>query len=175
MKVYFDNHGRIKDIKYDDIVATSHNDIKIESYADFDTSKFTVSITIKRADGIILGAFPMLAKIDGLTTYHEYLLTKDDTEISGAIQFTVRYEMYQVNEDGVLELVYSKPAGMFSATVYEAVIGDNTTLVLLGARLDKLEDAVKNLVITGGYREIEISRTEPTDKTKDKLWFKILN
>lgn len=28
--------------------------------------------------------------------------------------------------------------------------------------------------ISGSYREIEISRTEPEDKTKDKLWLKIL-
>jgi hypothetical protein len=174
LKVYFDERGHIKNIKYDDIVATSHNVVKVEAYADFDTSKFTVSISIKRADGIILGAYPMLAKVDGDKTYHEYLLTKEDTEISGAIQFTVRYEMYQVNDDDILELAYSKPAGMFSATVYEAVIGDNTSLILLGARLDKLEDAIKNIEVTGGYKEIEISRTEPEDKTKDRLWLKIL-
>lgn len=29
-------------------------------------------------------------------------------------------------------------------------------------------------MISGSFREIEISRTEPEDKTKDKLWLKIL-
>lgn len=29
-------------------------------------------------------------------------------------------------------------------------------------------------MISGSYREIEISSTEPEDKTKDKLWLKIL-
>ena len=175
MKIYFDTKGHIKAKTYDDtVVATSHLADKIEVYADFNVEPFIVSVTLKRADGITLGPYPMLPVVDGEAVHHEYKLTKDDTLVPGPLQITIRYEIYAPGEGGEEELVYSKPTAMISAYVYEAVGGEDNRLVVIDSRLSRLEKRVKEIETTGGFKEIEISRTEPEDKTKDKLWLKIL-
>lgn len=175
MKVFFDEKGRIKSKTYDaDIVATSHLSDKIEAYADFDVATYTVSITLKRADGLSLGPYPMLAISDNDAIHHEYKLTKEDTLVPGPLQITIRYEIYALDEYGELELVHSKPTAMITAYIYEAVSSEDNKYVVINSRIDKLEEKIEKLETTGGYKEIEISRTEPEDKTKDKLWLKIL-
>jgi hypothetical protein len=117
-------------------------------------------------------------------TYHTYLLESRETEIAGALQCTPRFEIYELDEEiGDYVVTYSKPCGMFTITVYDAVItAENDYQTYTQAEIDqmfralsvRLEKKVEEIETTCGFKEIEISRTEPEDKTKDKLWLKIL-
>ncbi len=93
MKVYFNEKGHIKNVVYDNITATSHISEKIEVYADFDTSAYTVTIDILRADGMRLGRYPMLPVVENDEVHHEYVFTKDDVAMPGPVQMTTRYEI----------------------------------------------------------------------------------
>jgi hypothetical protein len=57
-----------------------------------------------------------------------------------------------------------------------AVLEEETGVIeeILASRLLRLEEKVEEIETTGRFKEIEISSTEPEDKTKDKLWLKIL-
>lgn len=231
MRVYYDEKGNIKNLKYLRTVATSHNVDLIEIYCDFDISRYQANISFTRADGMTLGPYPLLPKTDeNGKTYHTYLLESRETEIAGALQCTPRFEIYELDEEiGDYVVTYSKPCGMFTITVYDAVITtENDYQTYTQAEIDQMfralsvkqgtiwhfgneiegigeniESSIKANVndfyfnnVTGyiykcisftddktiwnyissigGFNEIEISSTEPEDKTKDKLWLKIL-
>lgn len=62
MRVYYDEKGNIKNLKYLRTVATSHNVDLIEIYCDFDISRYQANISFTRADGMTLGPYPLLPK-----------------------------------------------------------------------------------------------------------------
>ena len=124
MRVYYDDKGNIKDLKHLKAIASSHNVDLIEIYCEFDTSFYNANISFTRPDGMTLGPYPLLPKTDeNGKTYHTYLLESREIEIAGALQCTPRFEIYELDEEiGDYVVTYSKPCGMFTITVYDAVI-----------------------------------------------------
>jgi|LSQX01.1.fsa_nt_gb hypothetical protein len=141
MRVYYDDKGNIKDLKHLRAIASSHNVDLIEIYCDFDISRYQANISFTRADGMTLGPYPLLPKTDeNGKTYHTYLLESRETEIAGALQCTPRFEIYELDEEiGDYVVTYSKPCGMFTITVYDAVItAENDYQTYTQAEIDQM-------------------------------------
>lgn len=175
MRVYFDDKGRIKEAITTPIYATEHKETTIEAYADFDTNGYDVSITLARADGVVLGPYPMVPALDGDMTYHAYRFTGDDTKVPGALKLTIRYELYQYDPT-LDELVpaYTKVMAMITTNVYDSVKNADSTLVVMERRIKDLENRLNSIDISD-LDEITISYEEPTGKLEGHLWGKILN
>lgn len=177
VKVYFDKYGRIKNVVRPPIFATSKKVDTIEAYADFDTTDKVVSIALKRADGVVLGSFPMVLESDSDNDYHKYLLDEDDTKIPGALQITIRYEVLQ--EDPItndLVLVQSKATSMFEIYIYETVDDAVDKLGLLLKQINELKERVKDLEQGLNLEGVKItfSKDEPEIIDENHYWFKIL-
>ncbi|HPX84625.1 MAG TPA: hypothetical protein PLR16_05040 [Bacilli bacterium] len=180
MKIYFDEKGRIRPPTIPDgsITQGDHNAIKIEAYADFDVSPYFVSITLQRADGVVLGPYamtPIASLGGGLVAYHEYYLQSTDTAVAGALGMTIRYEVYQQDPD-TSELVptYSKATGKIVANIGQAVTGGDNVILNIQYRISQLEKDVMDLeAAEGRYDQITVSTEEPVNKPTNHIWFKI--
>ena len=161
MIIYFDERGRIKDFKKtSDVIATSKNVDIIDVYADFDASPYDVSITLKRADSVILGPYNMLPKTDvnGIT-YHSYSLNDTDTAVVGPLQISIRYEIYQF-DDVIGEFLPTMVKAMALVSVYvnDAVKGGGDRFALITNKINNLEKMIKagdaKTVVVNEYGEV---------------------
>jgi len=177
MKVYFNTQGRIRRlVPEDSTVQGDHNASEVEAFADFDLTQYFATITLKRSDGVVLGPFQMTPVLeDGTTTIigHTYLLTSTDTASSGALEITVKYDIYQYDAELNETIpVYTKATGMIVAQIDRAVVGQDNTIINIQYRLLALEKDVAAMQVA--YDEITVSATEPTPKPAGHIWFKIL-
>ena len=198
VKLYYDNRARIKEVVRPPIFATSKKVDKIEAYTDFDSSNYEVSIAFKRADGIVLGAYPMkpiLGEDDKV--YHSYDLDYDDTRVHGALQLTIRYEKWVVDPiTGDMELVSSMPASMTEVYIYESIDDAKDKLSLMVRELNELKSRVKDVEDGSVHQEaiealeeridlleseigeagtqIIFSTVEPEEKKQNTIWAKII-
>lgn len=177
MKVYFNEKGRIRRfIPVEDTTQGDHNASKVEAFADFDLSQYFATIALKRPDGVILGPFqmtPVLEDGTGTILNHEYLLTSDDTACAGALEMTVKYDIYQYDAELNETIpVYTKATGMIVAQIDRAVVGQDNTIVNIQYRLLALEKDVAEMQLA--YDEITVSDQAPVGKASGHVWFKII-
>jgi len=179
MKIYFGNNGLIRDIKHSPVNATSHKSETVDVYSDFDPTEYVVSVTLRRADGVTLGPYEMVPVVkpeDSTIDYYTYPLTSDDTAIMGALEITVRYTIYALDPDlGEMVPVKIKTGGMATVFIFEAVSGENNSILNIQIRLTNLESDVEEIKTQlNACDEVTLSETEPGPKPAGHLWFKIL-
>lgn len=179
VKIYYDDKGRLKEINRPPIFATSKKVDRIEAYTDFDSKDYDVSISFKRSDGVMLGAYPMnpIPLYDG-KVYHEYSLDELETKVPGPLQLTIRYEKYAFDPlTGDTILISSKPVAMTEIYIYETVEDARDKLSQLLLQMRQMQKDIKDLqngLIEVGTR-IFVSVEKPADMKDGDLWFKILN
>lgn len=120
------------------IIATEIGVRKLKIYFIEDNPEWVVSITFKRADNFIIGAFNIPITQNEMGGYYrEYLFNNEDiTAIAGALEITLRFEKYFNNE-----LIFSRPVNLVMA-IYQAVATGNDTLSYL---VDELEQTKREL------------------------------
>lgn len=180
VKIWYDEKGRIKEIKRPPIFATSKKVDRIEAYTDFDSKDYDVSISFKRSDGVMLGAYPMNPMpLDDGKVYHSYMLDKLETRVAGPLQLTIRYEKYGVDPiTGDSVLISSKPVAMTEIYIYETVDDARDKLSQLLLKMKKIEEEIKELesgLLDMGIRVHPPSREEPDDMKNGDLWFQIID
>lgn len=171
IKLYYDNLGRIKDYVRPPIFATSKKVDKIEVYTDFDSQNYEVSIAFKRPDGILLGAYPMKPSIaEDNSIYHFYDLDSEETRIPGALQITVRFESWvldDVTNEMILET--SRPISMTEVYIHETIQDGKDKLSQLVSQLNQIKAEIKELQL--GFNEVDceiiVSDVEPVGR---KAW-----
>lgn len=102
---------------------TEHNLHRIRFYADFETgptSPYLVSIVMKRADMLEIGPVAMQYAQDENGVWHRYYDIKEQmTEVVGPLAFGVKYEQWEENDEGVLELKLRCPMFVSYLNVYD--------------------------------------------------------
>lgn len=130
------------------IIATEIGVKKLKFYYVNDSADYTVNISFKRADNMVIGGFNVaLAEDENGIKYREFILDNEDlTAIAGALQITIRYEKYFDNE-----LIFSRPINMV-VPIYEAVAtatGGDTVSYLLN-KINEHESEIRDLQTSGG-------------------------
>lgn len=154
------------------IVATEVGVRKLKIYLEEDNPELIVSITFKRADNFVIGAFniPIIQnEMDGY--YREYLFNNEDiTAVAGALEVTIRFEKYFNNE-----LIFSRPVNLVMA-IYQAVATGNDTLSYLVEELEQTKRELKDIkesgVAGGGIPEAPIDNK--LYGRKDEEWSEII-
>lgn len=120
MKIYFDKYGLLEQVEDASFQQTSNKIDLIEIYASFDITKYVTTITFKRPDGMILGAFKMNRRDDGSDFIKVYGQIID---IPGQLQMTIRYEEMINNIS-----ISTKTMSMITAKVLESVEKNSETI-----------------------------------------------
>lgn len=120
MKIYFDKYGLLEQVEDASFQQTSNKIDLIEVYAGFDITKYVTTITFKRPDGMILGAFKMNRRDDGSDFIKVYGQIID---IPGQLQMTIRYEEMINNIS-----ISTKTMSMITAKVLESVEKNSETI-----------------------------------------------
>lgn len=170
MRVYFDNKGRIREFYPQPIFATSDKVDKLEAYADFDITGFEPSLTIKRADGVVLGPFPMLPALDEQgRTYHYYVFSKIDVGVAGQIEMTIWYNKYQYDDVlGEIVLVAEKPTAKLATYVYDAVTHPTSdNLAAIYRQIRQLQEQLEDLPPGDTHF---IGEVPPDDVKRYRVW-----
>ena len=170
MRVYFDSKGRIREFYPQPIFATSDKVDKLEAYADFDITGFEPSLTIKRADGVVLGPFPMLPALDEQgRTYHYYVFSKIDVGVAGQIEMTIWYNKYQYDDVlGEIVLVAEKPTAKLATYVYDAVTHPTSdNLAAIYRQIRQLQEQLEDLPLGDSHY---IGETSPDDVKRYRVW-----
>lgn len=170
MRVYFDNKGRIREFYPQPIFATSDKVDKLEAYADFDITGFEPSLTIKRADGVVLGPFPMLPALDEQgRTYHYYVFSKIDVGVAGQIEMTIWYNKYQYDDVlGEIVLVAEKPTAKLATYVYDAVTRPTPdNLAAIYRQIRQLQEQLEDLPPGDTHF---IGEVPPDDVKRYRVW-----
>lgn len=175
MRVYFDNKGRIREFYPQPIFATSDKVDKLEAYADFDITGFEPSLTIKRADGVVLGPFPMLPALDEQgRTYHYYVFSKIDVGVAGQIEMTIWYNKYQYDDVlGEIVLVAEKPTAKLATYVYDAVTRPTPdNLAAIYRQIRQLQEQLEDLPPGDTHF---IGEVPPDDVKRYRVWLDYSN
>lgn len=126
MKLYFDDHGRLKYFEKELLTATSHGQ-KLYIYADFDkviNTNLLVTATFKRSDGFVVGPLPAEEHIDNNYNLCRVVeLIKPVLAVPGQLELTVRYDYYGFNSFGEKVRVSTRALAKTVAHVYDAVGG----------------------------------------------------
>lgn len=120
MKIYFDKYGLLEQVEDASFQQTSNKIDLIEVYAGFDITKYVTTITFKRPDGMVLGAFKMNRRDDGSDFIKVYGQIID---IPGQLQMTIRYEEMINNIS-----ISTKTMSMITAKVLESVEKNSETI-----------------------------------------------
>lgn len=127
------------------IVATEVGVRKLKIYLEEDNPELIVSITFKRADNFVIGAFNIPITQNEMGSYYrEYLFNNEDiTAVAGALEVTIRFEKYFNNE-----LIFSRPVNLVMA-IYQAVATGNDTLSYLVEELEQTKRELKDIQESG--------------------------
>ncbi len=128
--------------------------------------------TIERKPALIKNAIPNQTKTANSLTVYEWNTfinqLRTQTNLNTEYLEKLHYVLFGPLDPSKPPLVEVTDLSMLTADVnaHTQIITEiNRIVEEIQANLEK---------VSGSYREIEISRTEPENKTKDKLWLKIL-
>ena len=103
---------------------TEHNIHRLRIYADFEatgTSPLKVMLSLERADRLEIRPVAMTLAQDDNGVWHRFYDIKETmTEITGPLRFSVSYEIWGVNEQGVIVLEQRYPEFVHWLYVYDA-------------------------------------------------------
>lgn len=147
MKIYFDKYGLLEQVEDASFQQTSNKIDLIEVYAGFDITKYVTTITFKRPDGMILGAFKMNRRDDGSDFIKVYGQIID---VPGQLQMTIRYEEMINNIS-----VSTKTMSMITAKVLESVEKNSETIFFKDGIDGKDGKSAYELAVDNGYKGTE--------------------
>lgn len=147
MKIYFDKYGLLEQVEDASFQQTSNKIDLIEVYAGFDITKYVTTITFKRPDGMILGAFKMNRRDDGSDFIKVYGQVID---VPGQLQMTIRYEEMINNIS-----VSTKTMSMITAKVLESVEKNSETIFFKDGIDGKDGKSAYELAVDNGYKGTE--------------------
>lgn len=171
-----DDNGYITRLNEEKIRQTEQNAHRLRFYSTLETEETTeyqANINFTRADGLTIGPLALIYAQDDTGAWHRYIdLRVKLTEITGMLKYSVSYEKWVADEDGVLTLNKRFPIFAISTYVYDCNQNIYDEHYDIYQRLNEVEYIAQ--LAMQHTTEIIKSETEPSDKVEGKIWFKIL-